>query len=123
MLDMVKNFAHFFAHESCGFCTPCRVGGSLLKDLVDKLVNGHATHYDLAEMKQIGNLMQRTSHCGLGKTAANPVLDLLSRFPQLVEDRLANSGYEPAFDLDAALQEARDITGRDDAGAHIGSNS
>jgi [NiFe] hydrogenase diaphorase moiety large subunit len=119
LLDMVQNFAHFFVHESCGLCTPCRVGGSLLKDLVDKLVNGHATHYDLAEMKQIGALMERSSLCGLGTTAANPVLDLLERFPQLVESRLANSGYEPAFDLDAALQEARDISGRDDAGAHI----
>ena len=121
LFDMVHNFAHFFAHESCGFCTPCRVGGSLLKDLVVKLVNGHATQYDVTEMKQIGALMKRTSYCGLGKTAPNPVLDLLNRFPQLVEDRLAHSGYEPAFDLDAALQEARDITGRDDAGAHIGS--
>ena len=123
LFDMVQNFAHFFVHESCGFCTPCRVGGSLLKDLVDKLVNGHATHYDVAEMKQIGALMKQTSHCGLGSTAPNPVLDLLNRFPQLVEDRLAHSGYEPAFDLDAALQEARDINGRDDAGAHIGGNS
>ncbi|MGB5178170.1 MAG: NAD(P)H-dependent oxidoreductase subunit E [Gammaproteobacteria bacterium] len=123
MLDMVQNFAHFFVHESCGFCTPCRVGGSLLKDLVEKLVNGHATQYDVAEMKQIGALLQGTSFCGLGTTAANPVLDLLNRFPQLVEDRLAHSGYEPAFDLDAALQEARDITGRDDAGAHIGSHT
>ncbi|MEN8206820.1 MAG: NAD(P)H-dependent oxidoreductase subunit E [Pseudomonadota bacterium] len=123
LLDMVQNFAHFFAHESCGFCTPCRVGGSLLKDLVDKLVSGHATQYDVAEMKQIGALMKLTSHCGLGSTAPKPVLDLLNRFPQLVEDRLAHCGYEPAFDLDAALQEARDISGRDDAGAHIGSDS
>ncbi|RLA03490.1 MAG: NADP oxidoreductase [Gammaproteobacteria bacterium] len=123
LLDMVQNFAHFFVHESCGFCTPCRVGGSLLKDLVDKLVNGHATHYDVAEMKQIGTLMKQASHCGLGSTAPNPVLDLLHRFPELVEARLAHSGYEPAFDLDAALQEARDISGRDDTGAHIGSDS
>ena len=123
LLDMVQNFAHFFVHESCGFCTPCRVGGSLLKDLVEKLVNGHATQYDVAEMKQIGALMKRTSFCGLGTTAANPVLDLLDHFPQLVESRLAHSGYEPAFDLDAALQDARDITGRDDAGAHIETSS
>ena len=123
LLDMVQNFAHFFVHESCGFCTPCRVGGSLLKDLVDKLVNGHATQYDVEEMRQLGALMKNTSQCGLGTTAPNPVLDLLNRFPHLLEDRLAHSGYEPAFDLDAALQEARDITGRDDAGAHIGGNS
>jgi [NiFe] hydrogenase diaphorase moiety large subunit len=118
-LDMVQNFAHFFVHESCGFCTPCRVGGSLLKDLVDKLVNGHATQYDVAEMENISMLMKNASHCGLGTTAPNPVLDLLKRFPQVVEKRLVHSGYEPAFDLDAALQEARDISGRDDAGAHI----
>ena len=123
LLDTVQNFAHFFVHESCGFCTPCRVGSSLLKDLVDKLVNGHATQYDVDEMRKIGALMRQTSHCGLGSTAPGPVLDLLERFPQLVEERLAHSGYEPAFDLDAALQEARDITGRDDAGAHIGSDS
>jgi len=123
LLDMVQNFAHFFVHESCGFCTPCRVGGSLLKDLLDKLANGHATQYDVAEMKQIGALMKQASLCGLGTTAPNPVLDLLERFPQLVEDRLAHSGYEPAFDLDAALQDARDITGRDDAGAHIRSET
>jgi len=122
-VGFVKNLVEFFAQESCGFCTPCRVGGSLLKDLVDKLVNGHATQYDVTEMKQIGALMKRTSHCGLGSTAPNPVLDLLNRFPQLVEERLAHSGYEPSFDLDAALQEARDITGRNDAGAHIGSDS
>jgi len=123
LVDMVQNFAHFFFHESCGFCTPCRVGGALLKDLIDKLVNGHATQYDIAEMKQISTLMQQASHCGLGSTAPNPVLDLLHRFPQLVADRLAHSGYEPAFDLDAALQDARDISGRDDPGAHIGRHS
>ena len=123
LLETVQNFADFFVHESCGFCTPCRVGSSLLRDLVEKLVNGHATRYDVEEMQQIGTLMRRTSHCGLGSTAPGPVLDLLERFPQLVGKQLAHSNYEPAFDLDAALQEARDITGRDDAGAHIGSDS
>lgn len=119
LIDMVQNFAHFFVHESCGFCTPCRVGGALLKDLVDKVQSGHAGRYDLGEMRDIGMLMRSTSHCGLGTTAANPVLDTLNKFPHIYETRLRHSSYEPAFDLDAALQEARDITGRDDAGSHI----
>lgn len=119
LVDMVQNFAHFFAHESCGFCTPCRVGGALLKDLVDKVQSGHAGQYDLGEMKSIGMLMRTTSHCGLGTTAPNPVLDTLHKFPHIYETRLKQSSYQPAFDLDAALQEARDITGRNDAGAHI----
>jgi len=123
LLDMVKNFAHFFVHESCGFCTPCRVGSALMKDLVDKVHSGHAGQYDLDEIRKIGLLMRSASHCGLGTTAPNPMLDTLNKFPQIYEKRLKHSGYEPAFDLDAALQDARDITGRDDAGAHIGTES
>ena len=123
LLDMVLNFTRFFVHESCGFCTPCRVGGSLLKDLIDKVHAGQASQYDMGELSNIGTLMKSTSHCGLGTTAPNPVLDTLNKFPHIYERRLAHSGYEPAFDLDAALQEARDITGRDDADAHISAAS
>jgi len=119
LFEMVLNFARFFVHESCGFCTPCRVGGSLLKDLVEKFYKGHASRHDVEEMKNIGALMQRSSHCGLGNTAPNPVLDLLEHFPDLVEQHLSRDDYEPAFDLDASLQQARMITGRDDEGAHI----
>ncbi|MGD2082540.1 MAG: NAD(P)H-dependent oxidoreductase subunit E [Chromatiales bacterium] len=119
LMDMVRNFSHFFAHESCGFCTPCRVGGVLLRDLVDKVHAGHGTAHDLNDMREIGNLMRATSQCGLGATAPNPVLDTLEKFPQIYERRLSRADYEPAFDLDAALSEARRITGRDDPGAHI----
>ena len=119
LLDMVKNFAHFFCHESCGFCTPCRVGGALMKNLVDKVVVGHATGLDLEEMKNIGKVMQQSSHCGLGVTAAKSVLDTMNKFPDIYITRLANRGFEPAFDMDAALEESRKITGRDDKEAHI----
>ena len=43
MFEVARNFAHFFAHESCGFCTPCRVGTTLLKNLMDKIGDGHGT--------------------------------------------------------------------------------
>jgi len=119
LLEMVQNFTHFFCHESCGFCTPCRVGSSLMKNLVDKVVVGHATGNDLMEMKDIGRVMQQSSHCGLGVTAAKPVLDTLDKFPAIYINRLANRGFEPAFDMDAALEESRKITGRDDSEAHI----
>ena len=119
MLDMVRNFADFFVHESCGFCTPCRVGGSLLRDLVDKVAIGRASRYDLDEMRHIAAVMRRASHCGLGHTAPNHVLNTLDKFPATYESRLAQRDYTPAFDLDASLAEARRVTGRDDAGAHI----
>jgi len=119
LLDMVQNFARFFAHESCGFCTPCRVGGTLLKDLVDKVHSGHGTEYDLQQMREIGALMRDTSHCGLGTTAPNPVLDTLDKFPAIYQSRLCDSGYEPAFDLDAALQEAKQMRGQDQDTTHF----
>lgn len=119
LLEMVQNFTHFFCHESCGFCTPCRIGSALMKNLVDKVIVGHATRSDLLEMENIGHIMQHSSHCGLGTTAPNPVLDTLKKFPEIYTKRLANRGFEPAFDLDAAVEESRKITGRDDAEAYI----
>ncbi|MEN8170522.1 MAG: NAD(P)H-dependent oxidoreductase subunit E [Pseudomonadota bacterium] len=119
LLEMTKNFAHFFAHESCGFCTPCRVGAPLLRGLVEKLCNGHATGHDLNEMRAIGEVMRSASHCGLGKTVPSHLFDLLDKFPQLVESHLCSSDYEPAFDLDAAVSEAREITGRHSPADHL----
>jgi [NiFe] hydrogenase diaphorase moiety large subunit len=119
LLEMVDNFIHFFCHESCGFCTPCRIGGMQLKDLVNKVMVGHATSYDTNEMKRIGRVMQATAHCGLGATTPNPVLDTLGKFPGIYSRRLLNRSYEPAFDLDAALEVSRKMTGRDDEAAHI----
>jgi [NiFe] hydrogenase diaphorase moiety large subunit len=119
ILDGVRNFAHFFVHESCGFCTPCRVGTSLLRELVTKVHTGHGTRYDLEEMRKLGRIMQVASHCGLGQTAPNPVLDSLEQFPEAWERRLRSTAFEPAFDLDAALEQARQLTGRSDPGAYL----
>ncbi|MEQ1583485.1 MAG: NADH-ubiquinone oxidoreductase-F iron-sulfur binding region domain-containing protein [Candidatus Nitrotoga sp.] len=119
LLAVIVNFAHFFAHESCGFCTPCRVGTVLLKNGLDKIAGGHGTRYDLDEMQRLATLVKCRSHCGLGQTAANPILDGLQRFPQMFEQRLVHRDFEPHFNLDAALEEARQISHRDDAAAHI----
>lgn len=119
ILEAVRNYAHFFAHESCGFCTPCRVGTQLQKKIVDKIANGHGTASDLEELKHLGHLMRTMSHCGLGHTAPNPVLDMLQKFPGAYEQKLTSLSFEPAFDLDAALATARRITGRDDPWAHL----
>ncbi len=116
---MARNFAAFFAHESCGFCTPCRVGTSLVRDLVEKIARGQGSAVDVAEIRNLGRVMQDASQCGLGKTAPSALFDLLDKFPRVVEDRLESTAFEPAFDLDAALAEARAVTGRDDPGAHL----
>ncbi|WP_305909259.1 NAD(P)H-dependent oxidoreductase subunit E [Methylomarinum sp. Ch1-1] len=119
VLDVVKNFTHFFAHESCGFCTPCRVGTSLLKKQLDKIVDGHGSAGDVAALEELCQLVKNYSHCGLGQTAANPVLTTLQRYPELYQRQLKKISYEPGFDLDGALEVARRMANRDDAGAHL----
>ncbi len=119
MFAAAHNFTHFFAHESCGFCTPCRVGTQLQKRIMDKIAGGHGTPADLEELKHVGHILGTLSHCGLGHTAANPVLDTLKKFPGTFERKLKALSFEPAFDLDGALQTARSITGRDDEWAHL----
>ncbi|MFY9259242.1 MAG: NAD(P)H-dependent oxidoreductase subunit E [Gallionella sp.] len=119
MFEVARNFVHFFAHESCGFCTPCRVGTSLLANMMDKLAQGRGSPYDFAEIEKLNGLLQSTSHCGLGHSACNPVLDTIAKFRPAYEKRLANQDFVPAFDLDYALTQARQMTGRDDSGAHF----
>ncbi len=123
MFEVARNFVHFFAHESCGFCTPCRVGTSLLRNLMDKLNNGHGSPYDFAEIEKLNRILQSMSHCGLGHSACNPVLDTIARFRPAYDRRLQHKEFEPAFDLDWALDAARQMTGRDDAGAHFGARA
>lgn len=119
ILDIARNFTHFFAHESCGLCTPCRVGTSLLTGQFDKIYHGHGSAGDVAELEYLCRLVKNYSHCGLGQTAANPVLTTLERFPVAYAERLKEISFEPGFDLDGALAAARQLTGRDDAAAHL----
>ncbi len=120
MFEVARNFAHFFAHESCGFCTPCRVGTALVAKLMDKIANGSGSQHDINEIVSLQRVMQTTSHCGLGQAACNPVIDTLQKFRPAYERRLRSTDFEPSFDLDASLATARRLTGRDDPAAHFG---
>jgi [NiFe] hydrogenase diaphorase moiety large subunit len=119
ILSIVDNFTQFFAHESCGFCTPCRVGTTLNRQILGRIVGGHGSRRDIKDLVRVSHLLKTTSHCGLGTTAANPISDALSKFRPSFDRRLASLEVLPAFDLDAALAPAREATARDDAGAHL----
>jgi [NiFe] hydrogenase diaphorase moiety large subunit len=121
MFEVARNFVQFFAHESCGFCTPCRVGTTLLRKQMDKLHEGLGSPYDFAEIRRLNEVLKSMSHCGLGHTACNPVVDTIAKFGEAYERRLVHHDFVPAFDLDAALEPARTMTGRQDEGAYLGS--
>ncbi len=119
MFEVARNFAHFFAHESCGFCTPCRVGTALVVKRMDKLAQGRGSRHDVDVLYELDKLMHGATHCGLGATACNPLRDTIAKFRPAYERHLKSLYFEPAFDLDAELSVARRITGRDDPAAHL----
>ncbi|HSN70939.1 MAG TPA: NADH-ubiquinone oxidoreductase-F iron-sulfur binding region domain-containing protein, partial [Steroidobacteraceae bacterium] len=120
MFEVARSYVRFFAEESCGFCTPCRVGTSMLVAAMDKIHAGNGTQHELQEIDRLNTVLLKSAHCGLGHTACNPVLDTLRRFRPDYERKLRSRDFTPAFDLDGALAKARQLTGRDDPGAHLG---
>ncbi len=119
MFDVAAAYIRFFAHESCGFCTPCRVGTSMLMQAMEKIRAGNGTQHELNEIDRLNKVLMMSAHCGLGHTACNPILDTLKRFRPAYERKLRSLEFTPAFDLDGALARARQMTGRDDPGAHL----
>ena len=80
MVDMAKFFLEFTVDESCGKCTPCRVGTKRLLELLDKITAGKGTMDDLDRIEELCNYIKTNSLCGLGQTAPNPVLATLKFF-------------------------------------------
>ncbi len=112
LLACMHQFVEFFVEESCGWCVPCRVGTTMLSTQLAKILSGKGTHADLAQMEEVANTVKTMSRCGLGQTAANPILTTLRSFAGLYEARLRKEDFIPPFDLKAALAEGCAITGK-----------
>ena len=80
MVDIAKFFLEFTVDESCGKCTPCRIGTKRLLELLTKVTDGTATMEDLDKMEELCYYIKENSLCGLGQTAPNPVLSTLRYF-------------------------------------------
>jgi len=115
MLDVALNFTKFFAHESCGFCTPCRVGTKLMANMAEKIAGGHGARLDIEQMHRVNRLMTQASHCGLGQSAAVPILSTYEKFPDAFMRRMEDVEYKPAFDVDAAIERSRQIVAEEAA--------
>ena len=80
MVDIAKFFLEFTVDESCGKCTPCRVGTKRLLEKLDKITSGNGTLQDIDDLEELCNYIKANSLCGLGQTAPNPVLSTLRFF-------------------------------------------
>lgn len=80
MLKVLKNFMEFFVEESCGQCTPCRIGNTKLLEGVEKIERGDFTYTYLNTLKDLGRTMQVASKCGLGQSSPNSFISILENF-------------------------------------------
>jgi len=80
MVSVSKFYLDFTVDESCGKCTPCRVGNLRLLELLEKITSGNGTEEDLDKLQELSHVIKDTSLCGLGQTAPNPVLSTMHNF-------------------------------------------
>ena len=80
MVNMAQFFMNFICEESCGKCTPCREGTTRMNEILTRITKGEGKMEDIAELKSLATMIQKSSLCGLGKTAPNPVLSTLQNF-------------------------------------------
>ena len=92
VVDIVRNIARFFQHESCGKCTPCREGTSIIYQILTKIALGKGENNDLETLKLLGEIMKDASFCGLGQTAPNSLLNTLQLFPEEYREHIQKKG-------------------------------
>ncbi len=114
LLGLVDYYMDFFVEESCGYCTPCRVGNVLLKNGVDKIRGGRGDLADLAYLEDLGKSIKLTSRCGLGQTSPNPVVTTIKNFRGIYEKIIKEqkAGMISTFDIHDALKQGEEASGR-----------
>jgi NADP-reducing hydrogenase subunit HndC len=95
IVDLAKVLLQFFRFESCGKCTPCRIGTQRTFEILQRISWGQGKPADLDELQRLGAQMEILSNCGLGQTAAVPVRDMLKHFRAEVDTHI-NLGVCPA---------------------------
>lgn len=114
ILEIVEYYMTFFVHESCGYCTPCRVGNVFLQKAIAKFRKGLANPEDIAYLRDLSSTIIETSRCGLGITSPNPVLTTLKSFPLIYSTmtKANKNGIRDTFDIQSAIDGARKIAKR-----------
>lgn len=113
ILEVAKNFTEFFIEESCGSCAPCRYLTVILRNKLQKIMDGKGVMQDLTDLEKWGKQMKKANRCGLGQTAANPILTSLENFTQEYLARIEKGkDFDTKFNLEAAIQESSRAVGR-----------
>ena len=80
MVNLAKFYLGFTVDESCGKCTPCRIGTQRMLEILDRITEGNGKEDDIEKLEVLANTIKKASVCGLGQTAPNPVLSTIKYF-------------------------------------------
>ena len=116
-VHLAQRFMEFFCHESCGHCTPCRVGNHLMRKKLESILAGRGVPEDLDYLMELADTIKSTSRCGLGQTSPNCVVSAIKNFREAFERHLErnehrDSVFRPTFDPLREVSQASAITGR-----------
>ncbi len=110
--DIVMNFTEFFIDESCGSCATCRNITFLMKQKLEKILDARGVESDIEDLNDWGKIL-KVSRCGLGQTAANPILTSIKNFHRLYEEKVQkDKDYDSTFDLAESVKASCDAAGR-----------
>ncbi len=90
MIDVSKFYLQFTVDESCGKCSPCRIGGKQMLEILANITEGKGDQYTIEKLKRISSAMQKASLCGLGQSAPNPIISTLRYFEDEYKDHIEN---------------------------------
>jgi NADH:ubiquinone oxidoreductase subunit F (NADH-binding) len=93
VIDVMNRNMEFLAEESCGRCTPCRDGSEAMLEILGRLARGEGSSEDIQSIEDLANVMSLSALCGLGQSAAIPVLDTLKHFRKEYESRVEQSAF------------------------------
>jgi [NiFe] hydrogenase diaphorase moiety large subunit len=111
--DFVINFMNFFIEESCGSCAPCRSLNVVLRDKLLKIMAGNGTRNDIEELYSWAQYGKDLNRCGLGQTAANPIITTIDNFRSLYEDLIStDEEYVSTFNMEEAVAESCQVVNR-----------
>ena len=113
MVNIAKFYLEFTLDESCGKCTPCRVGNTRMFELLEDITEGRGTQLTITKLETLANTIKKASLCGLGQTAPNPILTTLKNFKSLYQEKI-NKGvdYISEFDMKSAVEASCKVAGR-----------
>jgi len=110
--DVVLNFMEFFADESCGSCVTCRSFNMILRNSIEKIVEGRGIKKDIDDMAAWSEIIRKTTRCGLGQTSSNPITTTIRNFRELYDARVKDTDYQSDFDMKKAVLESCGVVGR-----------